>query len=48
MRFSGVAASATRPELATRSSYVIALTGEILYSHTLGVVEEYVSEHPKS
>ncbi len=50
---------AIRPELANQTSYVIAPTGEILYSYTdlnpskhvantMGVVEKYVSEHPKS
>ncbi len=50
---------AMRPELANRTSYVIAPTGEILYSYTdlnpskhvantMDVVEKYVSEHPKS
>ncbi len=50
---------AMRPELANRTSYVIAPTGEILYSYTsldpskhvtntLAVVEKYVAEHGKS
>ncbi len=50
---------AVRPELANRTSYVIAPSGEILYSYTdlnpskhvtntLAVVEKYVAEHGKS
>jgi hypothetical protein len=59
MRLAGDAVLAMRPELATRTSYVIESTGEILRSYTdlspskhvgnmLGVVEKYVSEQPKS
>lgn len=50
---------AARPELANRTSYVIAPTGEILYSYTdlnpakhvsntMAVVERYVAAHRKS